>query len=329
MSRRVVRIRRDRGSIPVQAPRPSTAVSGDGRIDGRGQETIRAPRRVDATLRVPVDTPLQVSAMSCAALSELDPHALGLTYVFDALPEGEPYAVTIRFEGRRAGVTRRPGPRDRFDVSTTVEDVLPGSGRVAVTTRVSDLVHGQWHVVARPSVERARTTGRQAVPRLPGASGVGVTSWAPMVNVRAPGVRLGSWPAFVGLGAAAALSVQVLLAAHLHLPAARVLLVSVLACLFGLVGAKLYYLALHPAERRRALYAGMCIQGFVLTAMATLIIGVWLAGIPAGNVLCQRPSRGPRWWPSKSPHSSRVISSCSGRCLLSCGPVSCGSCRRW
>lgn len=235
--------------------------------------------------------PLRVSGFNCETLAQVEPHALGLTYEFLAASEGDPYSVTIRFEGRRAGVKRRPGPADRFEVSTTVERVMPGSGRVTVTTRVPNLALGPWHVVARPTVNRVESndgaTGRPraALPRLPGGSAEGSTGWAPAVNVLAPGVRLGAWPALVSLGTVAALTTLALLAAYLSLPVIRVLLVSMVACLVGLVGAKLYYLMLHPAERRRALYAGMCIQGFVLGAVAALIIAAWLAGVGIGTLL--------------------------------------------
>lgn len=235
--------------------------------------------------------PLRVSGFNCETLAEVEPHALGLTYEFLAASEGDPYSVTIRFEGRRAGVKRRPGPADRFEVSTTVERVLPGSGRVTVTTRVPNLALGSWHVVARPTVHRVESNDgaagrpRAALPRLPGGSAEGSAGWAPAVNVLAPGVRLGAWPALVSLGTVAALTTQALLAVHLSLPVIRVLLVSLVACLVGLVGAKLYYLMLHPAERRRALYAGMCIQGFVLGAVAALIIAAWLAGVGIGTLL--------------------------------------------
>jgi len=111
--------------------------------------------------------------------------------------------------------------------------------------------------------------------------------FAPVVRVRAPGARLGVWPALVGLGAAVGLTVQALLAAHAHLPVTRLLLVSLVACLVGLVGAKLYYLTGHYLRGRRPslLTAGMCIQGFVLGAIAALVVGARAAGVPVGALL--------------------------------------------
>jgi phosphatidylglycerol---prolipoprotein diacylglyceryl transferase len=235
---------------------------------------------------------LKVSAFNCEALAEVEPQALGLTYEFVAAPEGDPYSVTIAFEGRRAGVKNRPLPSDRFDVSTTVERVLPGSGRVAVTTRVPNLTAGSWSVVARPSVRRvgsgarASDQARAGLPRLPEGAAEGSTGWAGVIQQQAPGVLLGSWAALVGLGAAVAVGLQGILAAHLGLSVVGVVLVSLVSSLIGLIGAKVYYLAVYPAKRRQALIGGgMCIQGFVLGAAAGLAVGSWVAGIPIGPLL--------------------------------------------
>lgn len=207
-------------------------------------------------------------------------------------PEGDPYSVTVAFEGRRTGVKRHPGPADRFEASAKVERVLPGSGRVAVTTRVPNLTAGSWHVVARPSAHRLGSDGgqsrgtRAALPRLPGGSAKGSTGWAPVIAQQAPGVLLGSWAALVGVGAAVGLVVQALLAAYLGLPVIGVALVSLVASLIGLIGAKVYYLAVYPAARRQAMLGGgMCIQGFVLGAAVGLIVGALLIGVPIGQLL--------------------------------------------
>jgi phosphatidylglycerol:prolipoprotein diacylglycerol transferase len=232
---------------------------------------------------------LRLTQFGWAALADLGPQILGLTYRFDPARDGDPYPVTIRFVGRRVGVKHKPGPRDAFDVLTTVQRVLPGSGPVAVTTRIGDIAPGQWQVTAIPEQERkprgpvsAAAPGR---PRLPRASAAGVTGWAPVLHVVAPGVRLGAWPALVGAGTALALSVQALLSAHTQLPVLRVLAVSLIACLLGLVGAKLYYLALHRADGRRWLLSGMCIQGFVLAATGALVVGAVVVRLGVGSVL--------------------------------------------
>ncbi|MCE7480672.1 MULTISPECIES: prolipoprotein diacylglyceryl transferase [Microbacterium] len=215
-----------------------------------------------------------------------------MTYEFRAASDGDPYSVAIEFEGRRMGVKHTPGTGDLFKVATTVERVLPGSGRIAVTTRVPNVKAGSWRVVARPSAHHIgvdRESSRDALavlPRLPGASAEGSTGWAAVIAQKAPGVLLGSWAALVALGAAVALGVQGVLAALLGLSVVGVGLVSLVASLIGLVGAKLYYLAVYPAARRRALSGGgMCIQGFVLGAAVGLIVGALVAGIDLGSLL--------------------------------------------
>ena len=236
--------------------------------------------------------PLRVTAFNCSALAEVEPHSLGLTYEFRAASDGDPYSVTIAFEGRRMGVKHKPGTGDLFKVATTVERVLPGSGRVAVTTRVPNVKAGSWQVTARPSVHQigpdrgSSRDARSVLPRLPGAAAKGSTGWAAVIAQKAPGVLLGSWAALVALGAAVALSIQGALAALLGLSVIGVGLVSLMASLIGLVGAKLYYLAVYPDARRRALYGGgMCIQGFVLGAAVGLIVGALVAGIDLGSLL--------------------------------------------
>jgi phosphatidylglycerol---prolipoprotein diacylglyceryl transferase len=91
----------------------------------------------------------------------------------------------------------------------------------------------------------------------------------------------------LGLGAATALAVQALLAAHARLAVTRLLLVSLVACVIGLIGAKLYFLAGHYLGGRRPdlLTDGMCIQGFVLGAVGALVVGARATGVPVGDLL--------------------------------------------
>ncbi len=233
--------------------------------------------------------PLQISTFNCNALADLEPHALGLTYEFPAAPDGDPYSVTITFKGRRIGAKHQPGPGDRFEVATKVDRVLPGSGRVAITTRIPTVKQGSWRVVARPSalpvtLKSGSTRGiRSRLPTLPGASAEGSTGWAPVIAQKAPGVLLGSWAALVALGAAVGLVVQGVLAALLGLSVVGVAVVTLIASVIGLVGAKVYYLVVYPQARRQAISGGgMCIQGFVLGAAAGLIVGALAAGIELG-----------------------------------------------
>lgn len=239
-----------------------------------------------------VSKALHVASFSCQTFAGVKPQALGLTYWFDAPGTGKPYRVTVRFAGRRMGVKGKPGPRDSFSVLESVDRVMPGSGPIALTTRIHGIAPGEWHVTAAPVSDASRrsTTSRPATPRrpsLPHASSSGTTLFAPVARVLAPGARLGVWPALVGLGAAVALTVQALLAARSSLPVTRVLLVSLIACVAGLAGAKLYYLTGHYLRGRRPglLTGGMCIQGFVLGAVVTLVAGARVTGVPIGLLL--------------------------------------------
>ena len=229
--------------------------------------------------------PLEVAVFRCEPVAAAEPQALGLSYWFDAAPQGEPYAVTIRFTGRRIGVKGKPGRRDSFNVTETVDPVLPGSGRIAVTTRVSDVAPGDWHVTAAAVRDPRDRAGAARRPGLPNGSSSGVTGFAPIIRVRAPGARLGAWPALVSLGVVIALVTQSRLAAHAHLDGGGVLVTSLTASVVGLVTAKLYYLIEHRDTRQDALTAGMCIQGFVLGAIATLAGGGLLTDMPVGRLL--------------------------------------------
>lgn len=255
----------------------------------------RSGRRTTTVAAGSKARPLHVETLGCEAASDLMPQALGLTYWFDVAPGGEPYPVTIRFVGRRLGVRGKSGPRDSFNVLESIDQVVPGSGPIAITTRVYDIEPGNWQVTGAPVTDPRRTSPKvQSVsterPRLLKASASGTTAYAPVVGVCAPGAHLGAWPALVGLGAGVALATQAMLASHAHLHVASLLLVSVIASLFGLIGAKAHYMTGHLITGdhhglRSLLRGGMCIQGFVLGAIGTLIVGARLSDVPVGPVL--------------------------------------------
>ena len=233
---------------------------------------------------------VQVSTFACDVFADAGPQALGLTYWFDTEPLGDLYSVRVRFSGRRIGVKGRPSRSDRFEVVETVDHVVPGSGPVALTVRVNDVADGDWHVTATATREAStpvsgHLAGSKSARRLPSASTSGKTAFAPLLRILAPGARLGAWPALVSVGVAVALVTQQVLAARRDLPPGRVLLISLLASAVGAVGAKLYYLVEHRDRRPSLLTAGMCIQGFVLAAIAALVVGTLVLDLPIGTVL--------------------------------------------
>lgn len=239
--------------------------------------------------------PLRVETIGCEVAFELTPQALGLTYWLDVPPKGDPYDVAIRFVGRRLGIRGKSGAGNSFNQVETIEHVLPGSGPLAITTRVYGIEPGDWHVTSAPTTDArgARPkapTFSAARPRLPKGTASGRTMYAPIVEVSAPGAHRGAWPSLVALGAGVALATQAALAAHAHLPVASVLGVSFIACVVGLIGAKAYYMTGHLITGdyhgfRSLVIGGMCIQGFVLGAIGALVVGAHLSGVPVGPVL--------------------------------------------
>ena len=256
---------------------------------------VASPTPAEDTTPGPATGPqhrvLQVMSVGCQTLDGVDPQGLGLTYWFDAADEGEPYPVTVRFTGQHPDALEDERSTERtFDVQTTVDRVIPGSGRIAVTARVLDLAPGEWRVTATP-VSGLSSEGRGALlppsqePALPRGTATGTTTFAPVARVRAPGVRLGAWPALVSVGAVVALITQDLLARHHELPTLALLVMSFVASLLGILGAKLYYLAGHRNETGSVLFSGMSIQGFVLVAVATILLGSLIFDIPIGRML--------------------------------------------
>ena len=229
---------------------------------------------------------LQITRFSCQPVDDLQPHALGVTYWFDPPADHGPFTVRVRLRGRRVGVKGRPGRRDAFDKIETIEEVPAGSGPVALTSRVSDVAQGEWHVTVTAEAQASGEPRPAGAPlRLASGSTSGHTVYAPVIRVSAPGARIGAWPALVGVGVVCALVLQFVIGRRYGLPGVRVLVVSLVASLVGLAGAKVYYLVEHRGKRPSLLTAGMCIQGFILAAIATLVAGAAVAGVSIGRLL--------------------------------------------
>ena len=283
-----------RVAAPKPAPKPP-APKPAGIPEGQAQPvpagtSVRenpAPSRPPFLATDVPDGPVQVTSYNCSPVEGVEPQGLGVTYWFEAAPDGDPYPVSIRFTGRRVSGGGDPGAKDSFETVRTLDRVIPGSGRIALTTRVPGLAPGTWEVTATPVVLRRPDGASPPPPRghVPQGSSTGATAYLPVVKVLAPGVRIGAWPSLVGLGWLVALVVQWLLAGQRGLPTGRVLLVTVLASAIGLAGAKAYYIATHRRTYTSVLRAGMSVQGFVLASISTLLLGGWTAGIPLGPLL--------------------------------------------
>ena len=241
------------------------------------------------------------------ASSAVEPEALVVTHWFDVGDDGEPYTATIRLTGQRVGISGTPKPGDTFRREDTVEGVVPGSGKVSVSSWVYGLQPGQWTVTAdlirparqqsgrepiarghRPRIERldraAWSWRRWAVSTLPPAPLK--TRWAlPAPLARIPAVVPGSWPLLGTVGIIVALMTQAAIVAKQGVPVAPTLAVSLLAVALGLGGAKLWYAILHPGPWRQAILGGWAVDGFLAVALLVGVAGLVAFGLPVRTVL--------------------------------------------
>ncbi len=225
---------------------------------------------------------------------------LAVTYWFDPAPYPEPYPVTIRFSGRRIDVKGRVQAGDRFVQDETIEQVVPGSGPIALTARVRGINPGEWVVTtqvlgsthpARGSREQGNVTSEagplRPVARLwrrwapPAGSDEPVsTCLTPFAHV--PGILPGIWGAMVTLGMAVALALQALVISADHLALGPWWAVTLVAIAVGIVGAKGWYVVL---KRREHLLDGWCIQGFIASAPVAAVIMLTALHVPVGVFL--------------------------------------------
>ena len=209
-----------------------------------------------------------------------------MTYGFDASAWAEPATVSVRFDGRLLDAAPEAGDGARTVSVTEMIEVPARAGRVTLTASARGVVPGRWRVTASATVEQpAGDAGRARVWQLPAATGEGRTCFEPVVRVRAPGARLGVWPALVFTGALLAFLSQLLLAPHLDLPGWRLVAVSVVASLIGFVSSKVYHQLLHPKETENLLTTGLGIQGFVLGTVGSIALGSTIAHLPLLRVL--------------------------------------------
>ena len=222
-----------------------------------------------------------------------------MSHWFDSGEEGEPYSAVIRLHGQRAGVQGRPGPSDTFTHEETVDGIVPGSGPVSISSWVYGLQPGEWNV----SGELVRSTGgafrgarMRSSPLHPAAwswrrwsvetaPSVPVkTRWAALAPLaRIPGVIPGSYTALLAVALVVALSSQLAILSGIQIGAPQSLIVSLVAAVAGLAGAKLWYAVLHPGES--LLKGGWAVDGFLVTAPLVAIAGLVALDLPIGAYL--------------------------------------------
>ena len=242
-----------------------------------------------------------------AAASPVELEALVVTHVFDAGDGADPYAATVRLTGRRVGIRGMPKAGDTFLHEETVEGLAPGSGQVSVTSWVYGLQPGEWTVTGdlirparqpgddRPSVPRRRFITERldraawswrswAVSTIPAAPVK--TRWAlPAPLARTPAVVPGSWPLLGAIGILVALTTQAAILGTKGVPVGSSLVVSLVAVVVGLVGAKLWYAVLHPGPWRQAILGGWAVDGFLAVALLVGVVGLAALNLPIGTVL--------------------------------------------
>ncbi|MGI8711504.1 MAG: prolipoprotein diacylglyceryl transferase family protein [Acidimicrobiales bacterium] len=87
------------------------------------------------------------------------------------------------------------------------------------------------------------------------------------------------------MGAVVAVILQALLVAREGLPVTSVVTLTVLACLLGYPGGKVWYLVVNRRPPREFIWAGACIQGFLLVALSVVSLGTLVLDLPAGAIL--------------------------------------------
>lgn len=309
------------GPAPDTKPGPGTVpglglMSGPGVVPGLGADRVQFARFpavspvMPATVKAPGPSPApepdpEPASRGCKAAVEQDVvgQILAMTCWIDAGDRGQPGAVTVRFSGRRPGAAGTPERGDRFEHEETFASVTPGSGPVALTSRLNDLNAGDWlvraRVVSRPGHLRAvrvldspRGTARPRAPRRmlwSGGNPVAAGGTGSPARTRlgafatAPGIVPAFWPAMTAAGVALALGLLLVLLGRVHIGAGRVLAVSAAVIAAGIIGSRLWYVMLQRGKAGGLVVRGLCIQGTVAGGALAAVPGLLIAGIPVGT----------------------------------------------
>lgn len=241
----------------------------------------RAQDSTDAFFELSIDEN-QVAPRGCGEdlVEEVGPQGVAATYSFHAPQSSEPYDLAVRFVGVRSGVEGEPGSRDRFDRMERLEGVVGNGQPIALITRRQDLNPGNWRVVAEPVEQPIPSRGVDPLPRRVLETR---TRYGPLSQ--GPAVRLWVWPFLIALGTLLTLILQSVLAERAGINFATPLLLSLVGCVLGFAGGRLWYLGLHRKSLREFMRAGACIQGFLLVSLAVLTLGSLLFDLPTGTVL--------------------------------------------
>ncbi|MBA2634870.1 MAG: prolipoprotein diacylglyceryl transferase [Chloroflexi bacterium] len=233
-----------------------------------------------------------------------EPAALTVTHWFDSGDDGQTYAATVRFSGKRIGVRGKPTARDAFVKDEVIQGIVPGSGPVSITTHVYGLAPGEWTVTAdlirgpRAADNPRATAGGRAtrghtLPRAAwswrrwalssGPFQPVHTRWAPLARlVSPPAVIPGSWFGLVLLGALVGLGIQSMLLARDQVSIVESLGITIAAAIAGLIGAKVRYVMLHPRTWRNSPAEGWAVDGFLVVLPLVVLAGLLAFDLPIG-----------------------------------------------
>ncbi len=251
---------------------------------------------------VQLDTATQKNGGFTELLESVTQQILAVTYWFEPGTQVSPSPVTIRFSGHRVDVKGRLQAGDRFVQDETIEKVIPGSGPISVTARISGINSGEWMVTAQPQSQEATSSTRKsrkqknATPiaqEMQSPHGLW-HKWAPIAGspdpvstcllpfARVPGILPGIWGVMVMIGIVVALTLQSLVIAQKHLTLHSVWTIGLVSIGVGIIGAKTWYIVSYRRERK---INGWCIQGFILGATLTTAILLVVLKVPAGTFL--------------------------------------------
>ncbi len=269
----------------------------------RKVQTLRRPAGETPPRRavIPPDTAAQTSGGFTMLLEKATQEILAVTYWFDPAPQPGPSPVTVSFSGRRVDAEKgRVRPGDRFVQDETIEQIVPGSGPISITTKVHGINAGEWLVTARMQGEQAsarRSRKQEDTPPLAAPQGPIARlwrRWAPPVELdkpvhtclphftHVPGIIPLIWGVMVTLGMIVALVLQSLVISADHLAVGPALVVSLIAIAVGVAVAKGWYIV---AYRREHLKNGWCIQGFITGATLAAAILLVVLVMPASVFL--------------------------------------------
>jgi phosphatidylglycerol:prolipoprotein diacylglycerol transferase len=266
------------------------------------RRAFRPARRRASKVRGSTDA-IQATRSQAELAADARHEGLAVTHRFDPGSDGQPYAATVRFRGRREGIAGKPQPGDTFTVDERLERVVPGSGPISVTTRAYGLNPGEWTVTAElfrgPGPGPSRATPPRVGQTLPRARwswlrwklvdvpfGPVRTRWSPFVRLTAmPAVIHGSWTALVGLGMVIGIGALLWFLSLEGVAVGPGLIVAAATVIGGIVGAKLWYIVLRPRQWRSSLSEGWSIDGSVGAAPIAALAAMLVLDLPVLAVL--------------------------------------------